>query len=60
MEMDTFNKYVVGVNGDKIVILAPPRGPISKEDALMFAAWIVTLADYSGEEFAKALEAVQS
>lgn len=42
--MDTFNKYMVGVQGDNVVIMNPPRGPISKADALMLAAWIVTLA----------------
>jgi hypothetical protein len=57
--VDTFNKYMVGMQGGKITILSPPRGPIeNKEDALIFAAWIVALADPGGEEFRKALDAV--
>jgi hypothetical protein len=60
--MDTFNKHMVGVHGDNIVIMNPPRMPMSKADALIFAAWIVTLADYSEDEkdFRNALEAVRS
>ena len=58
-EMDTFNKYMVGVQGDNIVIMMPPRAPMSKADALMFAAWIITLAD-DDETFQKALEAARS
>lgn len=58
--MDVFNKYMVGVQGDNIVIMSPPRSPMSKIDALVFAAWIVTLADDSETEFQKALEAVHN
>lgn len=57
-EMDTFNKHMVGVRGDDIVIMNPPRMPMSKTDALIFAAWIVTLADEDETGFQKALEAV--
>lgn len=58
--MDTFNKHYVGVQGDNIVIMLPPPGPISKPEALMLAAWIVTLADDDETGFQKALEAVRS
>jgi len=58
--MDTFNKHMVGAQGDNIVIMMPPRGPMSKEEALIFAAWIVSLATYDDAEFQKALEAVRS
>ena len=54
------NEFLVSVAGDKIVILAPPRGPITREQALHLAAWIVTLADPGGEAFAAALDEVQS
>lgn len=56
--MDTFNKHMVGVQGENIVIMNPPRGPISKADALTFAAWIVSLAD-DHEAFTDHLAAVQ-
>lgn len=58
--MDTFNKYMVGIQGGKVTILNPPRGQIETEDALVFAAWIVSIADPLGEKFRKAIEAVQS
>lgn len=58
--MDTFNKHMVGVQGDNIVIMNPPREPMSKADALVFAAWIVTLADDYDGGFQKVLEAVHN
>ncbi len=56
--MDTHNKFMVGVQGERIVIMLPPTGPISKRDALMFAAWIVTLAD-DNADFTNFLAQVQ-
>lgn len=56
--MDTFNKYMVAMQGGKITILNPPRGQVETEDALVFAAWIVAMADPGGEKFAQALDAV--
>ncbi len=58
-EIDTTNKHLVGVQGESIVIMNPPRWPMSKDDALTFAAWIVTLAD-DHEAFSDHLAAVQS
>jgi hypothetical protein len=60
MKMDTFNKHMVGVQGDNILIMMPPRGPMSREEALVFAAWIVTLAAHDDAEFQAALEAVRA
>lgn len=57
--MDTFNKHMVGVQGDNIVIMMPPRGPMSKHEAMVFAAWIVTLAD-DDDKFAEVLMAVHN
>lgn len=57
---DIFNKHGVSVGGDKIAILLPPRGDMTKHDALVLAAWIVSLADPLGDEFQKILDAVQS
>lgn len=59
-EIDTANKFMVGVQGNNIVIMMPPPGRISKRDALVFAAWIATLADDDGLGFDAALEAVQA
>lgn len=59
--MDTFNKFMVGSQGSGgIVILRPPTMPLTKEEALIFAAWIVTLAADDDAEFQQALDAVRS
>lgn len=60
-KIDTHNQFLVGQTGMReIVIINPPRGPMSKHDALVFAAWIVTLADDDGMSFDAALAAVQN
>jgi hypothetical protein len=56
--MDTFNKFFVGVTGGKVTIVNPPRGDITREDALMLAAWLVVMAGKTGE-IAAAIEAVE-
>lgn len=58
--MDTTNDFFVGVLGDGIAILNPPRGKITKEQALRLAAYLVLLADDTGAEFPKVLEAVKN
>ena len=58
--MDTTNKYLVGRYAGDVTILNPPRAPMSQEDALVFAAWIVAVADPLGEKFTEALDAVTS
>lgn len=59
--MDTFNKFMVGAQGDKITLLNI-RGPsyLSKDEALNLAAWLVSLADPGGEKFTDMLSAVQN
>lgn len=42
--MDTFNKFGVGVVGDDVAVVFPPRGRLTREDAMMLAAWLVTMA----------------
>lgn len=58
-EIDTSNKYMVGMQGNGIAIMFPPRGPIHRDEALTLAAWLVALADHGGQ-FGKILEAVQN
>jgi hypothetical protein len=53
------NSFLVAVQGDNIVMFNPPRGPISKEQALNLAAWLVALAD-TEDKFDRVLAAVQS
>ena len=57
-DIDTENRYGVSARGDKIALLAPPRGEMSKQDALTLAAWIVLVADPGGEQFERTLTAV--
>lgn len=44
---DTFNAQMVGVSGDRIVVMMP-KSAMTKAEALMHAAWLVALADNSG------------
>ena len=56
--MDTENKWMVGVRGSQIAFMRGIPATMSKDDALLFAAWIVALAD-DGEKFDKILTDVQ-
>jgi hypothetical protein len=58
-DLDVTNKFLVGAAGPNIVIMNPPRS-LSVDDALVFAAWIVALAEYRAKTpFADVLEKVQ-
>ena len=58
-DIDTINDHLVGVQGSKIVILMPPRGPMPIDEALRMAAYIVSCAS-ADELFAQILEAVRN
>lgn len=58
-EIDTLNRHMVAVRGDHIVIMNPPRIPITNEDALVFAAWIVSCVG-DDELWEETLKAVQN
>jgi hypothetical protein len=63
--IETFNKYLIGVVGDDITVMQSIPHRISKADALLLAAWLVALADDTGEDgttssFMDVLEAVQN
>ena len=49
-EIDTANHQMVGVRGEKIVILRPPVER-SREEALVFAAHIVAIAEGFGAAY---------
>jgi hypothetical protein len=58
--IETFNKFLVAANGSGILIMNPPRGVISNDDALLLAAYIVSMADHSASnDFEDILKAVQ-
>lgn len=56
--VDTANHFLVGAQGETLVILNPPGRPITRREALNLAAWLVVLADVvqpdpDGKEFAR-------
>lgn len=58
-ELSPDNTFMVGVSGANIILLKPPRGSMSKSDALNLAAWIVAVAD-DDDKFPALLSAVQN
>ena len=44
-DIDTFNKFMVAVRGEQVLLLRPPLAPMTKVDALNLAAWLVAVAD---------------
>ena len=56
--IDTTNRQLVAVQGDHVLILNPPT-KMTKEEALVFAAWIVCLADTT-DVFGLIMEQVQN
>lgn len=59
MSIDTTNKHLVGVLGDKVIVMKPPTQPLAREDAMLLAAWLVALSDHDNE-FQKYLDAVRN
>jgi len=59
--MEVPNKHMVGVQADQILVMLPPTR-LTKTEALVYAAWIVALADddagEEGSQFSKVLDAV--
>lgn len=49
IEIDTFNKFFVGAQGEQITFLKRLPQQISKADALLLAAYLVAMADDNGE-----------
>lgn len=55
------NINFVGVRGDNVCFLMPPKPEMAKDEALEFAAWIVLLAgDYELKQFNKIFEEVRN
>ncbi len=58
--VETINDHLVGVTGlNKIVMALPPVVPMSIDEALRMAAWIVAIVD-DDERFDSVLAAVRS
>lgn len=64
MEPDTSNKFLVGLAGvgfGSVHVLNPAAlRPMSQDDAILLAAWLVALADPGGEKFQDILKRVLS
>lgn len=59
--MDTFNIAMVAAHGEFITVMNPiVMRQMTKEQALVVAAWIVALADPGNEQFSKILVEVCS
>lgn len=53
------NKFLVGAQGKSTIIQNPPRGPITADEALELAAWIVAVsAPHARKTFEQVLEEV--
>jgi hypothetical protein len=55
------NRHLVSMANTSLVMWNPPRPgePLTVDEAVALAAWLVALADPAGEKFADALQAVQ-
>ena len=62
MDIDTRNDQLVGVQGDRVVVMMPNKS-MTGDQARRHAAWLVALADVCSESdsaFADVLEAVRN
>ena len=61
-EINTSNLFLVGLIGERFQImnLRALRGPITKDDALNLAAYLVAMAEENEGEFQQVLDAVQN
>ena len=57
-EIDITNKWLIGSGGGDIVVMLPTR-KLSKQDALVFAAYLVSMVG-DDDEWQRTLAAVQS
>ncbi len=57
-EIDALNKFMVGGQAGKVVMMMPPRGPMTHDEALTLAAWLVSIVgdDDRWEEILKAVQ----
>jgi len=60
IELDTVNRFIVGVRGNERVVILRWRVEVSKAEALNLAAWLVALAEEHDGDFARLLDAVQN
>jgi hypothetical protein len=59
-EIDTTNKFAVALNSRGICILNQPIMPMTGDDAILLAAWLVAMTDFGREKFDEVFNAVVS
>lgn len=59
MYIDKPNPQGIALRGD-VIYISSPRVRMTREEALLLAAWLVALADPMGDRFEDILEAVQN
>ena len=57
-DIDIGNRHMVAGTSAGIVIMNPPRSPLSNAEALVLAAWLVALDEDDGGNFQTILERV--
>jgi hypothetical protein len=57
--MDTTNWQLVGVRGEDVAVQAPKR-IMTREQALLHAAWLVVMAGDDDQKFTEILQAVRN
>jgi hypothetical protein len=62
MRTVTLNRFMVSMAGDEVVIMLPPKHPINREEALVLAAYLVSIAEVlpGTESFEDILKQVQA
>lgn len=58
-EIDTSNKFMIGMHGDGLVFMRPVPRRMSQQEALLLAAWLVSIVG-DDELWARTLKAVQN
>ena len=60
--MNTNNNHFIGVRGNQVFVLKPISAEMSPEEAMIAAAWLVTMAQCAGctVDFNEVLKEVQS
>lgn len=56
---DPGNYFAVGMSGAGVRILNPPRGALSRTEALRLVAWVAVLADLTDQEIVAARRQVE-
>lgn len=57
-DINPINKFGVAVGDKGIMILMPPTGPMSQDDAILLAAWLVALSNFGRARFETYFKAV--